>query len=209
MSTRTVEQCVEVASYRAQREGWPRSGRHIMAQYTDDAVLVYQSYNRDIAAWAVAHGRFLGAPGWSASRMSWVKTSFMWMMHRNGWGRKHNQEATLGVWLRREAFERILSHAREVGGVKSRNAEREVVRLQWDPVHTPEDGGKPLHGVRRDIQLGLKNVSTYASGEDIVRIVDLSAFVAEQRERAQGPALETPVERVYTVSPGLATILNM
>jgi len=199
-------------NYRQQQDLWPRSGRHLMAQFTEDAVLVYQSYNRNIAEWAVAHGAFEGAPGWSPTRMTWCKTNFLWMMYRNGWGSKHNQEATLGIWLKRTSFERILSHAREAGGGganKGSNAAHELVRLQWDPSHTPA-GGKHLAGARRDIQLGLKHVSTFANGEDIVRIVDLSGFVAEQRSRLSDErTLETPLETEYPLSPTLAAILGV
>ena len=29
--------------------------------------------------------------------MSWIKTSFLWMMHRSGWGTKENQERILQI----------------------------------------------------------------------------------------------------------------
>jgi hypothetical protein len=212
---RVVARCVAVTNYRAQRdECWPRTGRVIMAQFTEDAVLVYQSYNREIADFAVANGKFLGAPGWKDSRMTWIKTSFLWMMHRNGWGSKHNQEATLGIWLKRTSFERILSHTREVGSGKNKesNDEREFVRLQWDPSHAPGDKGKHIRNGRRDIQLGLKNVKGFANGDDIVHIVDLSEFVAEQAailEADGDEELETPVERPYPVDKTLLNILGI
>lgn len=209
---RVVQDSVRVINYYVQREHWPRTGRVIMAQFTDDAVLVYQAYNKAIAQYAVEHGHFVGAPGWSATRMSWVKTSFMWMMYRSGWGSKHNQEATLGIWLKRNSFIRLLQHAREVGTTKESNAEREVVRLQWDPSHSPGDKGKHVHNVRRDIQLGLKNVKTFANGEDIVKIVDLSQFVKEQAAvlRSNGEtAIDTPLEQVLEVSEAISTHLDM
>jgi len=49
---------------------------------------------------------------------------------RNGWGEKVNQEVTLGIWLKRTAFERYISFA-----VNKEQTERKgsVVRVQWDP----------------------------------------------------------------------------
>ncbi|KAH3758048.1 DUF4291 family protein [Pelomyxa schiedti] len=212
LHTRMIDGNMEVALYNEQRGGWPRTGKHVVAHYTDDAVVVYQAYNRDIAAYAAANGRFLGAPGWSDSRTTWVKPNFLWMMHRSAWGTKHNQQAVVAIWLRRQAFNRLLGHARIVGEFHESNAEREVVRLQWDPDYAPSSSSKHhLHSVRRDIQLGLKKVSGFASGEDIVRIVDLSDFVAEQRANMQKSEalLEMPVERVYPVSREIASVLAM
>ena len=34
---------------------WPRQGRHILAQYDDDSVVVYQAYCPEIAEYAVKH----------------------------------------------------------------------------------------------------------------------------------------------------------
>src|SRR5207249_2657795 len=73
------------------------------------------------------------------------------------------------------------------------------VRLQWDPDHDPS-GAKVE---RRAIQLGLRGdvLARYAR-EWIVRIEDVSAFVAKQRPHAR-PAtydrLVAPREVVYPV----------
>lgn len=36
---------------------WPREGRHILAQYDEDSVVVYQAYCPEIADYAVEHQR--------------------------------------------------------------------------------------------------------------------------------------------------------
>ena len=74
--------------YAEQVKVWPRDGRHILAQYDDKIVVVYQAYNPAIGRYAVEHGRFGG--DFSFARMSWVKPNFLWMMFRNGWGTKEN-----------------------------------------------------------------------------------------------------------------------
>lgn len=50
---------------------WPKAGRHILAQYDHDTVVVYQAYRPSIGHHAVKFGTFGG--GFSNSRMSWIK----------------------------------------------------------------------------------------------------------------------------------------
>lgn len=43
-----------VQSYVEQRDGvWPGKGRHILAQYDEDTIVVYQAYCPEIAEYAV------------------------------------------------------------------------------------------------------------------------------------------------------------
>ncbi len=185
--------------------GWPDAGRHILATFTDDSVVVYQAYRQSIGRFAADHGRF-GGPDFSFGRMSWIKPNFLWMMYRSGWGTKPDQEVTLAVHLRRDAFDTILAGAVAssfgASGVATQAAWQEAVassdvRLQWDPDHAPS--GAPL--ARRAIQLGLRGevLRRYAS-EWIVRIEDISERVAEERSRVSDlDALHVPAERVYPV----------
>jgi hypothetical protein len=53
----------------SQRARWPDEGRHILAQYDAESVVVYQAFREVIAAEAVALQRF--GPSFSRSRMSW------------------------------------------------------------------------------------------------------------------------------------------
>ena len=46
--------------YLAQQARWPRSGRHILAQFDADSVVVYQAYNPAIGHFAARHGYFGG-----------------------------------------------------------------------------------------------------------------------------------------------------
>src|ERR687886_1259417 len=96
-------------SYAAQVACWPRAGRHILAQFTDDAVVVYQAYRPAIGHFAARHKFFGGT--FSLNRMSWIKPNFLWMMYRSGWGTKEGQEVTLAVSLRRAAFDSLLAQA--------------------------------------------------------------------------------------------------
>lgn len=198
---------IETEHYRDQIQRWPTTGRHIMAQFDAETVVVYQAYRPAIGLFAAEHQRFDGE--FSFNRMSWIKPNFLWMMYRSGWGTKEGQEITLAVRLRREAFDEILRQAvhstfvPEVYGSpenwQARLAESPV-RLQWDPDHEPR-GGKQQ---RRAIQLGLAGevVKQYAN-DWVMSIEDISEFVAVQRINAQRKDftnLLTPREDVYTIS---------
>ena len=196
---------------------WPRDGRHILAQYDDESVIVYQAYNPAIGRYAAEHGRFGG--DFSFSRMSWVKPNFLWMMYRCGWGTKENQEVTLALRLRRTFFDSLLAEAvpsswdRDLFATSeewSRAVGRSSVRLQWDPDHHPS--GAKLD--RRAIQLGLRGPVLEAFGTtELLEVIDLSAFVAEQRDvlsKRNMSSILTPRERVYVpADPAIAVRLRL
>lgn len=94
-------------AYSEQVAIWPRAGRHILAQFDDDTLVVYQAYCPAIGEYTATHGTFGG--GFSYYRMSWVKPNFLWMMYRSGWGTKENQEVTLALRLRRAFFDSLLA----------------------------------------------------------------------------------------------------
>jgi hypothetical protein len=193
--------------YLAQNERWPQTGRHILAQFDADSVVVYQAYKPSIGHFAAKHGYF-GGSEFGLGRMSWIKPNFLWMMFRCGWSSKENQEVTLAVWIKRAAFDEILrqavhsTFAPEVYGSHENwqaAVSRSSVRLQWDPDHNPS--GNRVE--RRAIQLGLRGkvLAQYAR-EWIVNIEDLSDFAHEQhahvKNRRLGQLL-TPCEDVYPV----------
>src|ERR1700682_1283179 len=84
-------------SYQSQLSRWPREGRHILAQYDEHSIIVYQAYRPDIGHFAAQHGYF--GNGFSFERMSWLKPNFLWMQYRSGWSQKEQQEVTLAVRL--------------------------------------------------------------------------------------------------------------
>ncbi len=190
--------------YRDQLATWPKDGRHVLAQFDDETVVVYQAYNPAIGQFAATHGVLGG--DFRYSRMSWVKPNFLWMMFRSGWGTKPDQEVTLALRVRRAFFDGLLAAAvpsswdRDEFATEaewSKAVGRSDVRLQWDPDHDPA-GGKLA---RRAVQLGLRGDVLEAFGRrELLEVIDLTAFVAEQREclASRGVAgLVTPRERVY------------
>lgn len=192
-----------LAPYLAQCSTWPSSGRHILAQFDADSIVVYQAFRAEIAQEAVGLQRF--GRGFSLGRMSWIKPNFLWMMYRSGWATKTDQEHVLAVRLRRPFFERVLGCAvRSTYHHEywpSRQAWQDAVRssdvrLQWDPDHDPS--GDAVE--RRAIQLGLRGATLreYA-GPAILEIVDMTDFVAKQRAVARAPYTElmVPAESIF------------
>jgi hypothetical protein len=191
--------------YIAQRVRWPASGRHILAQYDAESIVVYQAYCENIGAFAIEHQYFGGA--FSLQRMSWIKPNFLWMMYRSGWGTKPDQEVILAIRLRRAAFDEVLANAvfssfqpklHEDRDAWKRELSSSEVRLQWDPDHAP-NGAKEE---RRAIQLGLRGelLRRYAR-EWILEIIDMRESVAAQRRHIDDlDTLVIPREEVYPVS---------
>jgi len=192
--------------YLEQMARWPTSGKPILAQFDAESVIVYLAYRPEIGDFSARHCYFGG--GFSTSRMTWIKPNFLWMMYRSGWGTKANQEVTLAVRLKRDAFDEILrlavhsSFAPEVYATQEawqRAVANSDVRLQWDPDHGPS--GNAVE--RRAIQLGLRGdvLAKYAK-DWLLDIENISEFVREQRANAEAPydRLTTPREEVYPVA---------
>jgi hypothetical protein len=193
-------------SYLVHTARWPESGRHVLSQFDDESVIVYQEYRPAIGHFAANSGVFGGE--FSLSRMSWIKPNFLWMMYRCGWASKENQEVVLAVRLKRSAFDEILRmaiHFSFVSEVYENESTWRLavasshVRLQWDPEHDPS--WAPVE--RRAIQLGLRGEAlTKYVREWLLGIEDVSEFVREQREYARSPfdKLITAREDVYPVT---------
>lgn len=198
---------LKLKKYSEQLKEWPKNGYHIMAQYDEDKVIVYQSYRPEIGNFATKN-QFFGGP-FRYTRMTWIKPNFLWMMYRNGWATKEGQEVVLAIHLKREAFERYLSQA-VYSSFQSdlykdwddwqNHVKNSSIRLQWDPDHNPY-GGKLE---RRAIQIGIRNeeIIKYAK-EDILEIEDISEFVREQHQFVLAKDLDKliiPAEKPYLSS---------
>jgi hypothetical protein len=194
-----------IAPYREQQQTWPREGRHILASFDAESIVVYQAYRPSIGRFAVSHG-YLGGPDFSLARMSWIKPNFLWMMYRSGWGAKEGQEITLGLRLRRAFFDSLIRQAVASSYDPNAYPTREAwqaavadseVRRQWDPDHDPRGAKQD----RRAIQLGLRGRVLEAMAKvELLEVIDMTEFVAEQRQKVQSgdlAGLVTPLERIY------------
>jgi hypothetical protein len=183
---------------------WPQAGQHILAQFDDETIIVYQAYRPEIGRFALENGCFGGE--FKYSRMSWIKPNFLWMMFRSQWGQSEGQEVVLALRIKRHFFDTLLTQAVPSSFDSQKFAsrvewaaavERSDVRLQWDPDHLPN--GEKCE--RRAIQLGLRGATLEAYGKrELGELIDMSAFIAEQRQHIRdwkNGTLLTPTESVY------------
>ncbi|MEV6769100.1 DUF4291 domain-containing protein [Nocardia sp. NPDC051030] len=185
----------------------------IRADYDRDTITVYQAYSEAIAAPAVAAQRFV--PPFSVNRMTWIKPSFRWLMHRSNWARKPGQERILAVRITRAGWEEALSQAVLTSPERRVYADADqwraqfkhaVVHVQWDPEYSLRDA-KLDH---RSIQVGLSRHIIDQYVEDwTVQIRDLTPLVhkmsAHLREgRADRAKALLPPEKPYPLPEPLA-----
>src|SRR3954465_4384173 len=130
----------------------------IRADYDRDTIVLYQAYSSGIADAALNAGRFVSP--FSFHRMSWIKPSFLWLMHRSNWGQKSGQERTLAVRIKRSGWGRglLLGVLPSSEPAVFRSPEewqdrfqRAQVHLQWDPERSLRGAGLPY----LSIQVGL------------------------------------------------------
>jgi Domain of unknown function (DUF4291) len=200
---------LETELYSEQLKRWPQAGRHILAHYDADTIIVYQAYKPSTRDWSVAHGQ-LGGPEFSFNRMSWIKPNFLWMMYRCGWASKEGQETVLALRIRRAFFEAVLESAVPSSFDAALYADHaewkaalevSAVRLQWDPDHAPS--GAPVE--RRAIQLGLRGDMLRAiATAEMLEVIDMTAFVHEQARNAAAPSLQMPTERPFVPESDVA-----
>jgi hypothetical protein len=189
--------------------------RRVLADYDDEGVWVYQAFRPETVAVAVAKGTF--GKGFGLDRMTWIKPSFGWMLHRSQYASAKRQEAIARIKVRRAGFDEILragvltsfegaAHASAEAWDRALRATE--VHVQWDPDR--EVTGRPLE--RRAIQLGLRGsmVPRYVN-EWIIAVEDATGLArAIQRSLAAGAELPAvPVEREVPVDAETTRRLGM
>jgi hypothetical protein len=192
--------------------------REIRADYDRDTIVVYQAYAATIADPAVEAQRFV--PPFSRMRMTWIKPSFLWLMHRSNWGQKAGQQRTLAVRLHRAGWERalelgVLTSPERAVFASADDWERQfrdaVVHIQWDPERDLR--GASLNHDSIQVGLGRDIIGEFATSW-VVAIEDLSARVAQMRQHLRAGHADRarrllPPERVYPVSPDVARRLTI
>ncbi len=185
----------------------------IRANYDRRSIVVYQAYSKAIALPALENKRFV--PPFSFHRMTWIKPSFLWMMHRSNWGLKSGQEMILAVRITREGWEDALSRAvlthpdlRVYRSAEEWRAlfEQAIVHVQWDPERTLR--GKAL--AEKSIQVGLSRhiIERYVN-DWIVEISDMTPLVRkvyrllQDGQEAKAKSF-LPNERTYLLDSAIA-----
>jgi hypothetical protein len=152
--------------------------------------------------------------------MTWIKPSFLWLMHRSNWGHKRGQERVLAVRITRAGWEKALALAVPTSFAPSlfrspqewqEQFRQAHVHLQWDPERSLRGAGLPY----ASIQVGLsRHVIREYVEEWITGIEDYTPRVGKiydllRRGQADRAGRHLPPERVYPVPPELARRLLM
>lgn len=152
--------------------------KQIRAFQTENTIRIYQAYNHQLASHAVRHG-FVDNPHFKASRMTWIKPSYLWMMYRCGWGYKDDgQKTILAIDITKQGFDWALEHSCSSHKAEHMDSEtwqqykdRHPVRIQWDPERNLYL--EPLN--YRAIQIGLTGIAVKHYIQDwIVNITDIT-----------------------------------
>lgn len=181
--------------------------REIRADFDDTTITVYQAYGHRIADAALAAGTFV-AP-FSFGRMTWIKPSLLWLMHRSDWARKSGQERILAVRITRAGWETALGAAALTTG-DPRTLARADVHVQWDPERNLR--GAAAHHYSIQVGVGRGLIRAYA-GEWVRGITDLTPRVRKAAGLLRGGNAAKarrllPPERIYPVTPELAARLG-
>uniref|UniRef100_A0A7M5UMH2 Uncharacterized protein n=2 Tax=Clytia hemisphaerica TaxID=252671 RepID=A0A7M5UMH2_9CNID len=175
----------------------------INACWDDEGIYFYQAFNNKIADYAIENQK-VGGPNWGATRMTWIKPSFGWMLYRCGYGKKHGQNRVLKIKLSHETFSKLLAqcsltvHSKDPGAKsktkekhnKSKDDDRDSSipqvackgRVQWDPERDlfSSEGKCPRKMLNtRAIQIGLFGGLSQYYCENIISIEDVSELAAD------------------------------
>ncbi|MFE7414756.1 DUF4291 domain-containing protein [Streptomyces laurentii] len=179
----------------------------IRADYDARTIVVYQAYAPAIADAALRAGRFVTP--FSFHRMTWIKPSFMWLMHRSNWARKPGQERVLAVRMTREGWEEVLSQAVLTTADPAAVAQA-AVHVQWDPERSQR--GAALNHYSIQVGIGRHLIRTFAD-DWVVGITDLTPQVRKasaliQAGRAPQARRLFPPERVYPLPRTLEDVVS-
>ena len=187
--------------------------REIRADFDRDTIAIYQAYSPAIADAALAAGRFVTP--FSFGRMTWIKPSYLWLMHRSQWGRKAGQERTLAVRITREGWEKALTLAVLTSFDAaifrspddwSASFRAAPVHLQWDTERTLRGAALPCYSIQ--VGLGRRVIAEFV--EDwIVSIEDRTAATRRMADLLRAGQVararrHLPPEKTYPLIPDIA-----
>lgn len=146
--------------------------------------------------------------------MTWIKPSFLWLMHRSNWANKTNQTRILAVRISREGWESAL----EQGVLTSNRAQSTDAGLEQAAVHLQWDPDRSIRGAALDhyaIQVGIgRSVIDEFCDHWTVSIEDKTATATAIRDamlkgRLREAKRKLPQERTYPLPSALADSLRV
>jgi Domain of unknown function (DUF4291) len=190
--------------------------RKIIANYDEQGICVYQAFKPSTVEAAIKKGKF--DKGFSLERMTWIKPSFGWMLHRSGYATKHRQEAIIKIKITHQGFLEILEQSIETyfdpnlfeTEERWRSAlDKSLVRHQWDPDRSLR--GEKLEN--RAIQIGIRGEVVYKYVNDwtleLQDVTSLAKDISKSIQENRHVLPSVPVESEYFVSPFLQNSLGM
>jgi hypothetical protein len=192
--------------------------KKVRAVFDKNSVTLYQAYNPAIANTAVQKQKFISPP-FKMERTTWIKPSFLWMMHRSSWATKENQENILAIKINREGWEWALEHSclshfslvihRSQSNWKEK-LQNSPVRIQWDPEKDIQ-----LNNLNyRSIQVGLTGTAVEKYIKDwIISIEDITPACKEIYKKVQTGDIKAaksllPDEKVYPLPEQIRTRIS-
>ena len=190
----------------------------IRAHYTKSTITIYQAYAPAIADPAIKQQKFV-AP-FSFQRMTWIKPSFRWLMHRSNWGQKKSQDRILAVEITRSGWDKalelgVLTHPEPSvypdPDAWTRRFQEAAVHIQWDTERNFRGAGLSHFSIQVGISRRL--IQEYVD-QWIVKVEDLTPKVIKMRDlirsgKANDAKRMLPSERVYQVEPAIARRLML
>ena len=189
--------------------------KRIFAWFDEGGIYVYQAFKPSIVQFAATNGTF-GA-GFTLDRMTWIKPSFGWVLHRSGYATKPRQEAIARVHLNHAGFLEILEQAvptlyderlfdsERNWSLALKNSD---VRYQWDPDRDLHD--RKLG--RRAIQLGIRGEAVRRYVQEWIQGVEdvttLAHVIGTAVKTGSGVLPEVPQEMEYLIPPHLQRIMG-
>jgi hypothetical protein len=146
----------------------------------------------------------------SFNGMTWIKPSFLWLMHRSNWAQKSVQGRILAVRITREGWEDALSRAVLSTAAPAVLAQAPV-HVQWDPERSLRAAALNRYSIQVEIGRGL--IRTFVDDW----IVDLTDITPQARKMAGlvqgGQAAKAqrllPPERVHQPPEVVARLLRV
>ncbi len=200
-------------TYEEHERHLPTKGKYIIAQFTQEYIIVYQAFRDSVAEYAVANQRF-GSEDYDFGRTTWLKPSFLWMMYYSGWANKQNQENVLAIKISIAGFEEILKNAvlnkfydsLPLLDIFRKNKTPEQIQWQWESYHD-------LRGNKTDrkaVKIGLSgDMLQRFNNEWILEIQNITEYVKQQQKLVKEDKIDQvllPRERAY--APKDLTILK-
>lgn len=190
----------------------------IRADYNRETIVIYQAYGPQIALPAVEKQTFV--PPFSFQRMTWIKSSFLWLMARSNWGQKSGQEHVLAVRITRKGWEQALNEGVLTHPEKSvypnpdewhKQFDAARVHIQWDPEYSIRGNRLPHFSIQVGISRHL--IDEYVR-RWIVSIEDYTPLVRKLHKLCKAgqhanAGKQLPPERPYPVSKDVARQLGM